>query len=518
MFNKKIRISKILEILNTNLFEREEAIALTFLAAMSGESIFLIGKPGVAKSMISRRMKEVFKGGTAFEYLMNRFSTPEEIFGPISIKKLKDEDKYERNTQKYLPNADIVFLDEIWKAGPSIQNTLLTVINEKIFKNGEDEMKLPLKLLVSASNELPAKDEGLEALWDRFIIRLNVESIDNDDNFVKFLSTNFNENNFKIPEKLKITNEEFENWQTEIDKITIPKEIFKIIKTIKIKLNEIGDKETTIEISDRRWKKIIKILKTSAFLNDRKGINLADCYLISHCIWNEMEQINIVKREILQTLQNHSFLQDDFKNLDIELKDLELKIYDKTHETVIEKYKALKEISIENRIYYKIFKDGDEYYLLKNDYKILDENDFKEISILVKNQNYFQPKFNKNHYFLKKIKDDKLLIKLMKWYYDADECSIATETKFRDKVKDKEPEEKDIKNWKKKVSAIETEADELLKKIEDYRKANLDGIKNHLFVQERILNYVDIALNHEQVELENKKSTAKNLLIPYAKV
>lgn len=108
---------------------------------------------------------------------MNRFSTPDEIFGPVSISQLKDQDKYERIVNNYLPSATVVFLDEIWKAGPSIQNALLTVLNEKLYRNGEQEIKVPMKALISASNELPNKGEGLEALWDRFLVRLIVDSV-----------------------------------------------------------------------------------------------------------------------------------------------------------------------------------------------------------------------------------------------------------------------------------------------------------------------------------------------------
>lgn len=171
------RILRILEHMSNGTFERDEVIALSLLSALSGESIFLLGLPGVGKSMVARRLKSAFSDAKVFEYLMSRFSTPDEIFGPVSISRLKNHDTYERITTGYLPEAEIVFLDEIWKAGPAIQNALLTVLNERIYLNGNRELKLPLKGVIAASNELPAKDEGLEALWDRFLLRYIVEPI-----------------------------------------------------------------------------------------------------------------------------------------------------------------------------------------------------------------------------------------------------------------------------------------------------------------------------------------------------
>ena len=149
--------------------------------------MFLLGPPGTAKSMVASRLKMVFKDGKSFDYLMSRFSTPNEIFGPISISRLKNDDRYERLTTGYLPVADVVFLDEIWKAGLSIQNILLTVINEHIFHNGGQIMRTPMKVLIAASNELPAKDEGLEALWDRFLVRMVSNCIESDASFFKMI-------------------------------------------------------------------------------------------------------------------------------------------------------------------------------------------------------------------------------------------------------------------------------------------------------------------------------------------
>ena len=179
----KERIQALLQEMNRGIYEKETEVVLALLAAIAGESIIILGPPGVAKSMVARRLKSAFRDARSFEYLMSRFSTPDEIFGPVSISKLKAADKYERSVDGYLPMADVVFLDEIWKAGPAIQNTLLTVMNEKLFRNGDKEIRVPMKLLIAASNELPAQGEGLEALWDRFIIRLECENIKQEQNF-----------------------------------------------------------------------------------------------------------------------------------------------------------------------------------------------------------------------------------------------------------------------------------------------------------------------------------------------
>ncbi len=299
----KKRIEQLLAAMNKGIYEKENEIALSLLAAVAGESIILLGPPGVAKSMVARRLSKAFANANSFEYLMSRFSTPDEIFGPVSISKLKESDDYERVTEGYLPTADVVFLDEIWKAGPAIQNTLLTVINEKVFRNGNRLVCLPLKLLIAASNELPAQGEGLEALWDRLIIRLESKSIKKEDNFDRMLLDDGDEE-VCVPERLQITDAEYARWRKKIGKVGVSKDTLHIVHQIRKSLQSIAVGETnerrSVYVSDRRWKKIVNLLRTSAFLQDRDMVSPEDLLPVYKCLWQEPEERDEIRRIVIR--------------------------------------------------------------------------------------------------------------------------------------------------------------------------------------------------------------------------
>lgn len=305
------KVEGLLDALSAGALEREEAISLAFLSAAAGESIFLLGLPGVAKSMIARRLALAFKDARRFEYLMSRFSTPDEIFGPVSITKLKDSDTYERVVDGYLPTADVVFLDEIWKAGPAIQNSLLTALNEKIFRNGREDLRLPLKGIIAASNELPAQGEGLEALWDRFLVRYIVDPIKDKGNFLALLAGTTTVE-CKVPEELKFSAEELSSLLAARDGIEIPAEILEFLYTMRsryakraqeqLKGDEEEDEESVPYVSDRRWKKIAGILRSSALLNGREAVDWSDCLLLEHLIWDNDSQLAMVRDDLAKEL------------------------------------------------------------------------------------------------------------------------------------------------------------------------------------------------------------------------
>ena len=309
------RFKQLLGEMNRGIYEKETEISLSLLAALAGESIILLGPPGVAKSMVARQLKTAFREAQSFEYLMSRFSTPDEIFGPVSIQKLKTSDTYERAVEGYLPTADVVFLDEIWKAGPAIQNTLLTVINEKIFRNGNREMHLPLKLLVAASNELPAKGEGLEALWDRFVIRIESRPIKLEKNFrAMLLEVKSEERGVKKQSSVAegkansnaITAEEYAEWTERIGKIGVKIEVLDAISAIRKSLRAVNVDDAAerrnIYVSDRRWKNIVRLLRTSAFMQDREEVDICDLLPIYHCLWQEPEERDAIRNIVIRAL------------------------------------------------------------------------------------------------------------------------------------------------------------------------------------------------------------------------
>ncbi len=377
----KERISKIIEHLNTDVHEREEVIAVSLLAALADQNIFLLGPPGTAKSLISRRLSHAFEIKSYFEYLMQRFSTPEEVFGPVSISELK-KDNYIRKTEGFLPKSDFAFLDEIWKSSPAILNTLLTIINEKIFRNGQNIEKVPLKVLVSASNETPPDNQGLEALYDRFLVRLHVPPMNEKNSFESLLQSSPTQEKVDLPKEILITQDEWELWQLEFEEIKLSSETLNVIHDIRRSFSEKGE-ELDVYVSDRRWQRASMLLKAAAFFCGRKETNLVDTLLLRHCLWttndNRQEVIEIVEDAVrncgFETGFNLYSIDEEKESLE---KEIQKELYHSkdVYETVKlsgnkRYFKCTKEYSSGN--YYQDNKKRVTFYIPANKMKLDDE-------------------------------------------------------------------------------------------------------------------------------------------------
>lgn len=318
--NIRERMSKLLNKMREGIIDKDESTRLALLCADAGENIFFMGPPGTAKSMISSRLHKIFKEDTKyFEFLMSKYSAPEEIFGPIKLEGL-DRGVYKRRTDGYLPTAHIAFLDEIWKSGNGILNSLLTIINEKKFRNGpaetEEELsdeklgkygRVPLQICLAASNEFPAS--GLSALYDRFTVRTYVNPVKTNNDLFKLCMDSFDELDVSDVKDILLNVDEIKEWQNGIKKIGLPQEIQEVIVGVRQEMNRLNEEQTNSSekyyVSDRRWKKIVHLLQTSAYLCGRNDVDLMDCQLISYCIWDTARQFDEAKTIVEKIVREH---------------------------------------------------------------------------------------------------------------------------------------------------------------------------------------------------------------------
>ncbi len=269
--NKSDKLNKVLDFLKSSFVGKNEIIDLLGISLVARENAFLLGPPGTAKSAIVRLFSECIENGNNFEYLLTRFTEPNEIFGPFDIRKLR-EGELITNTAGMLPEASMVFLDEIFNANSAILNSLLMALNEKLFRRGKETKKLPALMFVGASNVLP-EDESLNALLDRFLIRIKCDYVGTDQ-LEEVLLAGWKLENSGTAEKPLITPSEvieLQQLSRQIDLSPVRKPYIDLIHNLR---------NTGVMVSDRRAVKIQNIIAASALLCNRTEAILSDLWVL----------------------------------------------------------------------------------------------------------------------------------------------------------------------------------------------------------------------------------------------
>ncbi len=272
----------VVEPLKARFVGRDEVIDLIALAVVAGEHLFLYGPPGTAKSALVRQFATAVRG-EYFEYLLTRFSEPNELFGPVDLVKLR-EGKVASVTDGMLPVAEFVFLDELFNANSAILNNLLTVLNERVYRRGAETHRLPLVSAFAASNHLP-EDHALAALFDRFLVRCRVDQLPRE----------------QLPALLN-AGWSFEREPTGVLAFDAPtaddlRTMAAACRDVDLTgINEAYADAVTkardlgVALTDRRAVKMLKLIAASAVLCGRTAANTSDFWVLRY-VWDRVEQI-----------------------------------------------------------------------------------------------------------------------------------------------------------------------------------------------------------------------------------
>lgn len=286
------RIHDIVARLSEGLVERDQMLRVALLGTIAGENVLLLGPPGTAKSLLARRMAGTFADARYFQYMLTRFTSPDELFGPVSLRQLKERDEFRRKVEGYLPLAEVAFIDEIFKASSAILNSLLTLLNERLYFNGGEVLRSPLLVLVAASNEVPAEDE-LAALFDRFTVRLSVPPIVDDENVLRMLRHPEPAFEWSMPAHLRLSPTDVQRVREEAKETSLSKPAERVLLRIKKGIEALAAREENdpwrYYVSDRRWRQAVRFVRTAAFLNGRDSVHAGDCALLRHCLWNRAD-------------------------------------------------------------------------------------------------------------------------------------------------------------------------------------------------------------------------------------
>lgn len=274
---KKFEVSR--KELNSAMIERNDEIDAVLTALVAGEHVLLVGPPGTGKSMLADAVCDVLHG-SKFTYLMSKFTQPEEIFGPLSLKALQN-DEYVRVTKGRLPEAEVVFLDEIFKASSPILNTTLKCLNERVYDDGRGVKSIPMQMCIGASNEWPSNDDAntLSALFDRFLIRRTVKPVSTKSGKEKLRYGTFEKRAFT-----PISISEVSQARKESAAIPVSDEAKVAFEQIIRELNREG-----IFPGDRREQKAVKVLRAVAWLSGSDAVSVEHLEILADILWNDPE-------------------------------------------------------------------------------------------------------------------------------------------------------------------------------------------------------------------------------------
>lgn len=291
---------QVLEPLKRSFVGKDEIVDLLGVSLAARENLFLYGPPGTAKSALVHSLASRIHGHT-FDYLLSRFTEPNELFGPFDIRRLKEGDLV-TNTEGMLPEADVVFLDELLNANSAILNSLLLALNERIFRRGRETRAIPALFFVGASNHLP-EDDALRALFDRFLLRVRCGPVP-ESQLARVLSAGWELEQRAGEENTGISSSEIREFQKCVRQVNLAA-VREPYLDLVLKLRHAG-----MDVSDRRAVRLQRVIAASALLCGRMEARVSDLWVLRH-IWDREEQIEVVESIVASVLAQQEAHDED---------------------------------------------------------------------------------------------------------------------------------------------------------------------------------------------------------------
>lgn len=270
--------------LNTQFIDRNEEIRGMLLALLSKQHILLLGPPGTAKSALCTAWSKAVEG-RFFRRLINQYSTPDELFGPVDLPAYKNEGVFRRILRGKAADSELILLDEVFKGGPAILNTLLSLMEERIFDNDGQVVKAPLQTLIGASNELPSEDDGLAAFYDRFLFRFMSTYLDTTNSFRLMLETQTS------PLVNSVTLEELAHAQLEVALLAPLPSTLDAMEMVMESLNQ-----EEIRPSDRRYKYLLRAMAADSWLSGYSQVMPESLLVAKDILWSKPQEYVTVQR------------------------------------------------------------------------------------------------------------------------------------------------------------------------------------------------------------------------------
>lgn len=301
MLDLSRELKSIAKTLEEYFLGKQEVVRLLVISAIAGEHMVIVGPPGTAKSAMIRMFAQLIQA-SYFEYLLTRFTEPNELFGPVDIAAFR-QGVYQRRIDGMLPTSEIVFLDEVFKSNSAILNSLLMLLNERSYSNGAQKVRVPLISVYGASNEVP-NDESLTAIFDRFLLRVQSNNLDSY-HFNELLLRGLKNEQLRIRGaehvlRPVLSSSQLHAVHAQFDQhLRFTDQFLTQYKGLVFQIRSEG-----ISLSDRRAVKLLKLFSAAAYVDGRPTPDASDFFILKH-VWNSLDQAEILEEIVGPVLEAH---------------------------------------------------------------------------------------------------------------------------------------------------------------------------------------------------------------------